>query len=269
MDTPPKRIRSKTGCLTCRRRKKKCDETKPQCKACVRLKLECEWPTLTPSSFNKTATNSIKQLPSSKKHKTLENTRTKKEYISNTVDQSKSTNTASPDQYTDESTLIANIHMSIIQDNAMQLLSMKPNTTPMVSSTFGPVDPAIISASDIRDKLVDPDTPHYSSDEGNIFKSNYHHHHHHQQGTLISTSNSINHSSNHHKSNYYLKKIAMQEDCVENESISGSSTITASPAIISSSDESHLQSTLSPASLLEPYINPNAKFDYSSIEKKE
>lgn len=268
MDTPPKRIRSKTGCLTCRRRKKKCDETKPQCKACVRLKLECEWPTLTPSSFNKTATNSIKQLPSSKKHKTLENTRTKKEYISNTVDQSKSTNTASPDQYTDESTLIANIHMSIIQDNAMQLLSMKPNTTPMVSSTFGPVDPAIISASDIRDKLVDPDTPHYSSDEGNIFKSNYHHHHH-QQGTLISTSNSINHSSNHHKSNYYLKKIAMQEDCVENESISGSSTITASPAIISSSDESHLQSTLSPASLLEPYINPNAKFDYSSIEKKE
>ncbi|WWD17573.1 hypothetical protein CI109_102014 [Kwoniella shandongensis] len=36
--------RSKLGCLTCRRRRKLCDMTKPECGACVRLKMECTWP---------------------------------------------------------------------------------------------------------------------------------------------------------------------------------------------------------------------------------
>lgn len=40
---PPKRTRSRTGCLTCRRRKKKCDETRPQCSSCSTRGLECEW----------------------------------------------------------------------------------------------------------------------------------------------------------------------------------------------------------------------------------
>ncbi|KAF9888872.1 hypothetical protein FE257_008241 [Aspergillus nanangensis] len=38
------RFRSTEGCLTYRRRKKKCDETKPNCVACTRNKLECFWP---------------------------------------------------------------------------------------------------------------------------------------------------------------------------------------------------------------------------------
>lgn len=36
--------RTRTGCLPCRRRKKKCDEAKPQCRACARNKLQCNWP---------------------------------------------------------------------------------------------------------------------------------------------------------------------------------------------------------------------------------
>ncbi|SCO01278.1 uncharacterized protein FFB20_11391 [Fusarium fujikuroi] len=45
---PPKRKRvergrSKNGCLTCLTKKVKCDETRPQCNRCVRLKLECRW----------------------------------------------------------------------------------------------------------------------------------------------------------------------------------------------------------------------------------
>ena len=36
--------RSSTGCLICRRRKKKCDEVKPTCTACKRNFLECIWP---------------------------------------------------------------------------------------------------------------------------------------------------------------------------------------------------------------------------------
>lgn len=38
------RQRSRHGCFTCRRRKKRCDEGKPVCKACVRLKLACVYP---------------------------------------------------------------------------------------------------------------------------------------------------------------------------------------------------------------------------------
>lgn len=36
--------RTRTGCLPCRQRKKKCDEAKPQCRACTRNKLQCAWP---------------------------------------------------------------------------------------------------------------------------------------------------------------------------------------------------------------------------------
>ncbi|KAF4963126.1 hypothetical protein FSARC_8839 [Fusarium sarcochroum] len=38
-------LRVKTGCFTCRNRKKKCDESRPICAACLRIKLPCKWPT--------------------------------------------------------------------------------------------------------------------------------------------------------------------------------------------------------------------------------
>ncbi|EXJ83941.1 hypothetical protein A1O3_04608 [Capronia epimyces CBS 606.96] len=37
-------LRGKTGCLCCRRRRKKCDEKKPSCNACLRNFLICVWP---------------------------------------------------------------------------------------------------------------------------------------------------------------------------------------------------------------------------------
>ncbi|THX33253.1 hypothetical protein D6D10_07890 [Aureobasidium pullulans] len=41
---PSKRsLRGRSGCLNCRRRRKKCDETKPRCAKCKRLGEECEW----------------------------------------------------------------------------------------------------------------------------------------------------------------------------------------------------------------------------------
>ncbi|KAF2144891.1 uncharacterized protein K452DRAFT_305852 [Aplosporella prunicola CBS 121167] len=40
---PPPRLRTKTGCLTCRKRKKKCDERRPECQICSRLSLACIW----------------------------------------------------------------------------------------------------------------------------------------------------------------------------------------------------------------------------------
>ncbi|KAJ5551261.1 hypothetical protein N7535_000793 [Penicillium sp. DV-2018c] len=52
---PPRRrvqriVRVRTGCLTCRRRKKKCDETHPICAGCRRNELGCRWPTAVPTS---------------------------------------------------------------------------------------------------------------------------------------------------------------------------------------------------------------------------
>ncbi|KAK0385525.1 hypothetical protein NLU13_6705 [Sarocladium strictum] len=38
------RLRTKTGCLTCRRRRKKCDEVHPSCIECSHAKRTCEWP---------------------------------------------------------------------------------------------------------------------------------------------------------------------------------------------------------------------------------
>jgi hypothetical protein len=39
----PPRLRTKTGCLQCRKRRKKCDETRPCCLACIRLGFKCSW----------------------------------------------------------------------------------------------------------------------------------------------------------------------------------------------------------------------------------
>jgi len=38
---PPPRLRTKTGCLKCRERRKKCDERRPTCSACARLQVAC------------------------------------------------------------------------------------------------------------------------------------------------------------------------------------------------------------------------------------
>ncbi|KJZ79919.1 hypothetical protein HIM_00633 [Hirsutella minnesotensis 3608] len=39
---PAVKKRTKTGCLTCRKRRIKCDENKPRCKNCIKSKRECE-----------------------------------------------------------------------------------------------------------------------------------------------------------------------------------------------------------------------------------
>lgn len=43
----PRRSRTKSGCLACRARRKKCDEQKPACRSCDRLQLDCSWPVST------------------------------------------------------------------------------------------------------------------------------------------------------------------------------------------------------------------------------
>ncbi|KAI5967894.1 hypothetical protein CANMA_002662 [Candida margitis] len=58
------RFRSKTGCLNCRKRKKKCDETSPVCQACQVRNQKCVWPDLskkTNSRVSKPGASTIKQ----------------------------------------------------------------------------------------------------------------------------------------------------------------------------------------------------------------
>lgn len=55
------RIRTKTGCLACRKRRKKCDEVKPICAGCSRNFLECTWPS--PSGLQHAQTRQPSCLP--------------------------------------------------------------------------------------------------------------------------------------------------------------------------------------------------------------
>ncbi|WJG35234.1 fungal-specific transcription factor domain-containing protein [Fusarium oxysporum Fo47] len=62
--------RSRTGCLNCRHRKKKCSEEKPQCRGCSRNNLHCAWPqdvnekAITPPPLPKNPIASTDERPS-------------------------------------------------------------------------------------------------------------------------------------------------------------------------------------------------------------
>ncbi|KAJ3724820.1 hypothetical protein EV361DRAFT_605902 [Lentinula raphanica] len=51
----PKYTRSKTGCLTCRVKKIKCDEAKPTCARCLHGQRDCTWPEGVPARKKSTA----------------------------------------------------------------------------------------------------------------------------------------------------------------------------------------------------------------------
>ncbi|KII92890.1 hypothetical protein PLICRDRAFT_37687 [Plicaturopsis crispa FD-325 SS-3] len=51
----PKYTRSKTGCLTCRIKKIKCDETKPNCMRCTHGQRDCTWPEGVPARKKSTS----------------------------------------------------------------------------------------------------------------------------------------------------------------------------------------------------------------------
>jgi hypothetical protein len=55
--TASRPARSRNGCLTCRRRKVRCDEQRPRCSHCERLNLQCRWRPVyaTPTASTSTA----------------------------------------------------------------------------------------------------------------------------------------------------------------------------------------------------------------------
>ncbi|KAL2865186.1 Zn(II)2Cys6 transcription factor domain-containing protein [Aspergillus lucknowensis] len=72
METPPKARgpgrsgpRRRTGCLTCRARKVRCDEVKPTCANCTRLRLQCAYGSMIISGMTSNATSSRARSTSS------------------------------------------------------------------------------------------------------------------------------------------------------------------------------------------------------------
>ncbi|GAB1206481.1 hypothetical protein APSETT445_005170 [Aspergillus pseudonomiae] len=55
--------RRRTGCLTCRARKVRCDEAKPTCANCTRLRLQCIYKTIVPGIAPRRSTQRVPQLP--------------------------------------------------------------------------------------------------------------------------------------------------------------------------------------------------------------
>lgn len=60
----PRASRSRAGCLSCRERKKKCDETHPRCSDCRRLNLPCRWWSRSPISGSGSVSELDRQSPS-------------------------------------------------------------------------------------------------------------------------------------------------------------------------------------------------------------
>lgn len=58
--------RVKTGCLNCRKRHKKCDESKPRCGLCIKRKTDCIWPTYDNRLIDKSHSEEARDLRSLK-----------------------------------------------------------------------------------------------------------------------------------------------------------------------------------------------------------
>ena len=158
-----KRTRSKTGCLTCRKRKKKCDENKPKCNSCIHLNKECIWP----SKDNIISTDTTTSKRISKPTATDKNNMTK-------------TNNKT-------TTLLKKIDTN----NEESLIRHNPTTTnTILLRTLNP------------QQLSSPNQEQYESDNN-----------------MVLLDSSITNSSIPKKSNYYLERIAMQQDCVEEDYI--------------------------------------------------
>ncbi|KAF6839276.1 C6 zinc finger domain-containing protein [Colletotrichum plurivorum] len=64
----PQFKRSRGGCLTCRLRKKKCNEVKPLCRGCERNKLACHWADSEPKRATSPASHESSSTPSHPSH---------------------------------------------------------------------------------------------------------------------------------------------------------------------------------------------------------
>ncbi|SGZ50048.1 CIC11C00000004528 [Sungouiella intermedia] len=58
-----KATRSKSGCFTCRARRKKCDEKRPSCSGCIRNNFACDWPMYHNQTLRDFRNHTLKSVP--------------------------------------------------------------------------------------------------------------------------------------------------------------------------------------------------------------
>ena len=174
-----KRTRSKTGCLTCRKRKKKCDENKPNCNNCIHLNKECVWPNKDNNNIFITTTTKRITKPMDKD--------------------------------------------SIIKTNNRETTTLLKPIENKTQDHILKHDPAILLKALYPQQFVPSPTnqEEYGATSKNMVLLD--------SSIINSNSNSnLNSNSNSNspimkKSNYYLERIAMQQDCVEEDYLSRSS----------------------------------------------
>ncbi|KAK6200086.1 uncharacterized protein RJT21DRAFT_120987 [Scheffersomyces amazonensis] len=174
----PRVSRSRTGCYTCRRRKKKCDESSyPICNNCESKKLQCVWPDATKELYKKLG--QVKYIDEEKKNKSKR----------------KRTDNVSP-------------QISIPIGQGTNILNNLEESSTTGNSPFDQFLPSPFSDfTDISESHLFPNKN--SSDSITTIKSS-------SSINLQSQSQSQSHSL-HCNKNHILNMIAMQQDCVQSD----------------------------------------------------
>ncbi|KAK6456782.1 uncharacterized protein RJT20DRAFT_134090 [Scheffersomyces xylosifermentans] len=193
-----KTTRSRTGCLTCRKRKKKCDETSyPICQNCQSKSLECSWP------------QTKHEL-----HKKLEEVK----YIDEDGrDHRNSLNPVEP-------TMVDEKPIDLEDLNNSFQLDLVSNHIPIGSTLIPTRSPIIPSKANANLMVTSPNTTSkFSRDMSKIRRPESadnlarHMKRSHKPAEMKKTSKSFSGAVRPH--GYFLEKIAMQQDCVEGDEI--------------------------------------------------
>ncbi|PVH17177.1 uncharacterized protein CXQ87_000058 [Candidozyma duobushaemuli] len=177
----PSRKRSRNGCFTCRRRKKKCDESSyPQCRNCHTNELQCTWPehVVKAKTLRGSDPENVKMKPEAPE---AQQSILPQQRLGRTIDPA-TLISSSPNTYTAKEGLRrrSDPHLPTLEESYTNYFSQVPESgVPQISQP-------VLSG-----------TP--------------------QQEYRISKPKIEAERKNEKKSNYFLQRIAMQQDCVEEE----------------------------------------------------
>lgn len=154
----PRIVRVRTGCFTCRGRKKKCDEKKPSCSGCIRNRLDCKWPGIA---------NVIPfQAGRNKSHRSIRS-QTKSDFAASPASQTSHQSRSLERAASDDATIIES--QKAVNDDRTEVTCPPDLSCPMVSSSDlhivrSPSWQSEASAEDnIMNKVIEEEDPQLSN----------------------------------------------------------------------------------------------------------
>ncbi|KAK6225699.1 hypothetical protein QIS74_01746 [Colletotrichum tabaci] len=185
-------FRVRTGCLTCRGRKKKCDETKPRCRGCERNKLDCQWPSTTGSNGN----GASRSARESSVSQSASRGGLGQHHADGAAGAGAGAgaSTASPASSTTTTTTTGASHSpQAVQDSSFALeafdFASQPTTSsesPVAAATIGSNSPGSnAQLSSAAAPIAAPVTPAPNAATTTAHHHHHHHHHHHIEDTDI------------------------------------------------------------------------------------